>query len=304
MDYDTSSHPCPICGEGNPDSFRIWFDGYIKLFRCLSCGFVSQFPGPGASTIVTCYDDVYSRDSLKDGTEFYYSNRQPVFEDIVERIAGMQPSGKLLDIGCADGHFLSVARKRGYDCTGIDESIALTDYAAGIIQGRIVQGAYDKESFPQNSFDVVTLLQVIEHIPVPKTALDTAYYHLRPGGLLVVECPSIRSPHFLAYRATGLKWFVKPPDGVIHCHSGYYSPATLEKLAIECGFQTRAMVTGRWKCKYRGALKLIGAMLDPFFNASRIGGILYFGAKPVDVGVAHSGCFDGGGNLPDPTNET
>jgi len=37
--------PCVICGEESTASFKIWFDGYIKLFKCQKCGFVAQFSG-------------------------------------------------------------------------------------------------------------------------------------------------------------------------------------------------------------------------------------------------------------------
>lgn len=274
-----SSRPCPLCGEEDTDRFKIWFDGYIKIFRCGTCSFVSQFPGPGSTNLLTCYEDAYNLDFLNAGQEFHYPTRQGPFEDIVRRILALQPHGKLLDVGCADGHFISVCKKAGYDCHGIDESMALTEYAAQRIGCEIKQGFYAKDSYPESSFDIVSMLQLVEHVAAPREILEAAHYHLKPGGLLVLECPSIQSPHFLAYRASRIKWFVKPPTGVIQCHCGYYDPKTMRMLTDKCGFQMVSLVTGRWKCKYEGVLRMLGSILDPLFNATNIGGILYLGRK-------------------------
>ena len=56
---------CPICGESNSGKFKIYFDGYIKLYKCLSCTHVAQFSGPGIAMVTTEYDDYYDLDFVK-----------------------------------------------------------------------------------------------------------------------------------------------------------------------------------------------------------------------------------------------
>jgi SAM-dependent methyltransferase len=269
--------PCAVCGESRPQRFRIWFDDYVKLYRCRGCGFISQFPGPGNYTIVTEYKEKYSLDFLKAGQDFMYPNRRNVLRDIIDRVAKYQAAGDILDVGCGDGHFLYLSSIKGFNCYGVEDSERLSSYASSISGAQVIQGLYNKEMFPENSFDVVSLIQVLEHIPTPINALETARYHLRPNGILVIEIPSIYAPHFLAYRLTRIKKCVKPPNGVIYSHFGYYNPKSLLALTKQCGFKREELIAGRWQYKYSGFLKMIGLMVDPLLNFTKIGGMLYIG---------------------------
>lgn len=278
---NVSCRPCAVCGETRPESFKVWFDGFVKLYECRACGFVSQFPGPGESTIMTDYEDFYSVDFLNHD-EFKYPGRRRALQDIADRIARLKGEGDILDVGCGDGHFLYLCSKMGFNCSGVESSRALSEYAATKTGARVVLGLYNKRMFPAESFDIITLIQVLEHVPEPVETLEAAHYHLRKNGLLLVEVPSIHSPHFLAYRWTGVKKFVKPPNGVIRSHIGYYHPKSLTTLTQKCGFETADLVTGRWQYKYSGFLGGLGKGLDPLLNAVQVGGILYLGSKVAE----------------------
>jgi SAM-dependent methyltransferase len=277
MSDDILDRPCAVCGETRAEGFRIWFDGFVKLYKCLTCGFVAQYPGPGEFAVVTDYQDFGSLDFVNEGQEFVYPERRRVLSDICDRAIAHQPSGKVLDVGCGDGHFLYLCSQKGLDCYGVEDSRALSSYASEKTGARIIQGLYDKDMFPQGYFDIIAFIQVLEHIPNPASALETARYHLRESGTLVIEVPSIHSPHFLAYEWTGIKRFVKPPDGVIRWHCGYYTPRSLATLTTRCGFKELSITTGRWKYKYTGLLGGVGEMMDPLLDALGVGGILYLG---------------------------
>jgi len=279
MSTDMLNKPCAVCGEIKPEVFKIWFDGYVKLHRCLTCGFVAQYPGPGKFTVVTDYQDFYSLDFVNKGQEFIYPERHRVLQDISNRAIAQKPNGRILDVGCGDGHFISVCSQKGLDCYGVEDSKVLSLYASQKTGAKIVQGLYDRNMFPQNYFDIITFIQVLEHIPDPISALEIANWHLRVNGVLIVEVPSIHSPHFLAYQWTGIKRFVKPPSGIIYSHYGYYTPKSLATLTKGRGFKELAMITGRWQYKYTGLLGQVGKIIDPLLNSLKIGGILYLGTK-------------------------
>jgi hypothetical protein len=97
--------------------------------------------------------------------------------------------------------------------------------------------------------------------------------------MVVIEVPSIHAPHFLAYRLTGIEWFVKPPTGVITTHQGYYRPRTLVTLVTGIGFSIVELTTGRWRVKYGGLISSMARLTDPLFDILRIGGILLIGRK-------------------------
>lgn len=273
-------YPCAVCGEIKPEKFKIYFDGYVKLYQCKRCFFVAQYPGPGINTIIKEYEDIYSLDFLKSGKDFMYPERSKVFNDIAQRIKNIKGTNvKILDVGCGDGHFLYHAGKLGFECYGVEPSKVLADYASKKNNCNVIQANYNKTIFPENSFDVISFIQVIEHLEDPISVLEIAKYHLREDGLLVIEVPSLHAPHFLAYKFSKIKKFVKPPHGIIYSHFGYYCPSSLNYLTSICGFEKLSLITGRWQVKYTGILKFIALITDPIFNALKIGGILYFGIK-------------------------
>ena len=99
VDNNSVARPCPVCEESDPESFRIWFDGYVKLFRCLRCGFVAQFPGPGENTIVTDYE--YACKAIPSGGKYVYPRREVDLLDIFDRVAEIKPDHvKICDFGC------------------------------------------------------------------------------------------------------------------------------------------------------------------------------------------------------------
>jgi SAM-dependent methyltransferase len=255
----------------------LWYDGRVKLYRCRTCGFVSLFPDPGGDPLICEYDDFYSLEFTEQGP-VQYPERQEIAQDIVRRIRASKPHGKLLDVGCGDGYFLSLCRPF-YDCLGVDPSAALADYAERQAQVPVEKALYEADTFPAESFDVISIIQVLEHLPNPREILRAAYEDLRPGGLLVVEVPSIRAPHFLVYRFTGLKLAVENHRGIITCHFGYYEPRTLERVVVSCGFKKPRIVTGRWAAKHDGVMGAIGRVADPVLDRPRIGGILLFAEK-------------------------
>ena len=149
--------PCALCGETRPEMFKIWFDGYLKLYRCLKCNFISQFPGPGKYTIITEYKARYNLNFLNKNQEFMYPKRRRALQNIVDRITNIKNSGDILDVGCGDGHFLCLCAKKGFNCYGVEDSIYLSSYAASKSRAKITQGLYNKDIFAENSFDVILL---------------------------------------------------------------------------------------------------------------------------------------------------
>lgn len=273
----SSDIPCPLCGELRPERFSVYFDGYIKLYRCHTCSFVAHYPGPGKDTRVTSYREFYDLDFLKQGKAWMYPERKQVLQDIARRIHALKPGGRLLDVGCGDGLFLAQAKNLGFECFGIEESSTLSAFARKKTGAQVVTGEYTLEAFPKHKFDVISFIQVVEHLADPLAVMEVVKQHLAPGGLVVIEVPSIHAPHFLAYQLSGLKQFVKPPHGIIDCHIGYYTPRTMRLLAQTAGFSELALVTGRWKYKYHGLLRAVAYGLDPLFQLFGIGGILYIG---------------------------
>ncbi|MBI2953457.1 MAG: class I SAM-dependent methyltransferase [Chloroflexi bacterium] len=195
----------------------------------------------------------------------------------------LKATGKVLDVGCGDGHLLYLAMRRGFDGYGVEPNEILCRYASAKARAQVVQGDYAKEMFPESYFDVITLVHILEHFWNPDAILEAAWHQLRAGGILVIEVPSIHSPHFLAYEWTGIRRFVK--GHIARGHAGYFSPRPLLTLTERIGFRKVSLVTGRCRCKYSGAISRFAGTIDPLLNALNIGAILYIGIKkdrPLD----------------------
>ena len=107
----------------------------------------------------------------------------------INRITGNR--GNLLDIGCFSGVFLSTASQVGWDCYGIEPLVAPAIYARATSDIPVITGTLRGDTFPPDSFDVVTAFQVFEHLIHPDQELEIIQRILKPGGLLVIEVPNI-----------------------------------------------------------------------------------------------------------------
>lgn len=274
----TESHPCPVCEQDDRGRFKNYYDGGQKLYRCLNCGFVADYPGPGASTVILSYEEgPFEWGGVE--SPWLYPGRERALEDIADRILLGGGHGKLLDVGCGDGHFLTICQRKGFDCHGVEDSKALAEHAARA-GAQIVQGRYRSDMFEGSSFDVISFIQVIEHIPDPRSVIRIAHRHLRAGGILCIEVPSRTAPHFLLYQSSRIKWFIDPPRGVISNHVNYFHPASIRYLTQAEGFEEISLTTGRWAAKYSGWKRALGDVLDPLANFLGVGGILYLGSRP------------------------
>ena len=120
----------------------------------------------------------------------------------LERVrAAAQPPRRLLDIGCGDGRFLADAAAK-LDSVGVDVSSRALGYACRLVpSARFISCGGEALSFPDHTFDVVTLLDVIEHIPDKDEArvIEEAHRVLRHGGHFVISTNTDRSARELKH---------------------------------------------------------------------------------------------------------
>lgn len=102
---------------------------------------------------------------------------------------------KIMDVGCGEGGVLSVFENDGYSCTGMDYSADRVQFAQKETRGKspIIQG--DIQNFESGEkYNVVLILDVIEHLADKAAALDNMKKLLEPGGIIIVSFPPFRSP--------------------------------------------------------------------------------------------------------------
>jgi SAM-dependent methyltransferase len=176
--------------------------------QCRDCGLGQADPegfDPGSYYTADYFNGQHS-DGYAD-----YLGAEPVlrkeFARTVAFIRKFVPTGRLLDIGCAYGFFLQEARPH-FEVAGIELAADAAEHCRrnGL---DVVTGVADAATLARlGQFDVITLFDVIEHLPAPDEVLALAARHLRPGGIMVVTTGDFASA---ASRIMGPKWRLMTP---------------------------------------------------------------------------------------------
>ncbi len=111
---------------------------------------------------------------------------------MVGRVTALRPmlSGRWLDVGFGNGSLLAVAEEHGFEVTGLDARSGPVDALRAMGFRAHQRSLVDLEDAP---FDVISMADVLEHIPFPRPTLDAARRLLAPGGLLFVSMPNMDS---------------------------------------------------------------------------------------------------------------
>ncbi len=181
---------CPVCGSAGatPVIARKGF----RYVRCDGCGAVYVDPMPSAEEAKAFYQDpAYFSGDAEIGYRDYAAMHRalaPHFRRRLRLLARWQPRrGRLLDVGCADGYFLELARAEGWEVAEVEVSERMAKEAARRLQVPVVTAL---EELPPGAYDVLTLWEVVEHFPQPVVELRRLVERLRPGGLLMLSTPN------------------------------------------------------------------------------------------------------------------
>lgn len=137
--------------------------------------------------------------------------------------------GALLEIGCAAGFTLVLARGRGWTVRGIEASETMARFARERF-GLDVRCASVEEVALEGQHDVVLLDDTLEHLGSPRLVVRRLREHLGPGGMLALKTPNVGS---LSRRLLGRRWFHFKPDEHLH----FFDPGTIRCLLEEEGYE-------------------------------------------------------------------
>jgi 2-polyprenyl-3-methyl-5-hydroxy-6-metoxy-1,4-benzoquinol methylase len=199
---------------------------------CYRCGLGTTTPRPAPADIDSLYPEDYYRPAWIRGAGIVAraaaSAKRRIWSVRWSLLDG-EPRGRVLDVGCGNGQFLAGMRSRGWETVGIDYSPSAVEIARQVVPD-VRLGGLENAGFERDSFDVVTLFHVLEHVEDPSATLHQIRHVLKDGGALVVEVPNVRS---LASRLTGTCW-----QGLdVPRHLYHFSPRALELLHSDHGFR-------------------------------------------------------------------
>jgi SAM-dependent methyltransferase len=232
--------PVMACNLCHDTQFRrLFFRAPYWRIRCERCGLITISEMPSQDALVTMYDAPY----FSGDTYLEYAADRPVIERNaharLRQIEKQVKVGRLLDVGCATGFFLSAARERGWDTVGVDLSRYASQYARDRFGLEVITGTLFDTAEPAGSFDVVTLWDTIEHVPDPAAVIARAAWLLKPGGLLALSTGDVESALSRILRS---RWRLMTYD-----HLYYFSPPTLRRYFDSVGLSIiRFSKPGRW----------------------------------------------------------
>jgi 2-polyprenyl-3-methyl-5-hydroxy-6-metoxy-1,4-benzoquinol methylase len=219
---------CKICGSEK--TRRLYGKDTFNIARCRSCGFIfndkwNTLSDKARYIPEKCADTKAIKETFDREKEIFFDR----FKDDLSQIHKLKSPGKILDIGCGPGYFLSLARSEGWDPFGIDINNSMAEFCKEHLSLNVIQGAMDRLHYPENYFDAVTLFHVLEHVPDIDQAVSNIEKILKPDGLLVIDVPNAMDIRRILF---GKDWVQFGEN-----HLWYFSAHTLGLLLRKHGLE-------------------------------------------------------------------
>ena len=252
--------PCPICSFPVTEYYFSGRDtenirkGLYDYYRCPSCTLVFLFPLPKDSDIKKYYESKYygGHKSL----EFLQKERK-------NKITGFIKKGKILDYGCGEGIFLELMKSVGWQVLGFDISLAASQRAKENYQLKILTSTQSLMQLPAGNFNLITLWHTLEHVPDPKTLLNSLKKILHLSGFLVIAVPNITS--FEAEIGKNNWFHLDPPR-----HFYHYNLQSLSYLLNKTGYKIIKTDFFSWEYNFASLwqtfLNLLGSHPNYFYH--------------------------------------
>lgn len=220
--HPSVNEPCRVCGK---TEFRQWGerDGGT-LYQCAYCELVFFFPYPTQKQLDEYYNNHYHDKRGYGGGTAAGQLRRLMYElDVKELESTIPVGGKFLDVGCAEGVFLTCLSDK-WQKFGIDVSREAAERAAE--KPGVTASAENISVMEDNAYNVVHLRGVFEHILYPDAFFAMACKKLKPKGYLVISTtPNMAGLVPRLFR--GRYKLILPNE-----HVNHFSPRTIEELAV------------------------------------------------------------------------
>jgi 2-polyprenyl-3-methyl-5-hydroxy-6-metoxy-1,4-benzoquinol methylase len=245
-----TSQVCWICGSDNtaewkersagttlrPEDFRITDSHYgrtLALRKCRQCRFIFA-EGDDLERLTALYEQL---------TDAEYEETQDTrllqFRWLLDNAQRDAPAARtLLDIGAGVGLLVSEARRRGLEAVGVEPSRSLAAAAQSINSADLLQGVFPHPALAGRRFDIICLIDIIEHVAQPVEMLRDCAKALSPGGVIVIVTPDVES---IPARVLGRRWW--------HfrvAHVGYFSRSSLDRAMRAAGLEPVRWFRAKW----------------------------------------------------------
>ncbi len=229
---------CPLCHSEKINRHLNLRDHFLSkenfsIYQCDDCGFRFTSPRPETDELGGYYksDEYIAHSNTRKGlvANVYQIVRNFTIRRKVNLLSSGRAAGHILDIGCATGEFLHAFAQKGWMTTGIEPDADAAEYAVKNY-GLEIHGESQIEKFENNSFDIVTMWHVLEHVEDFHQRIQSIKRILKPGGLLVIAVPNPDSYDASEYASFWAAWDVPR-------HLSHFSQKNINTLCdVQNGF--------------------------------------------------------------------
>jgi len=239
MRSSTVGSCCKICFARNRSRVLV-ANSERALLRCRSCGAAYLDPQPDPIQITSHLTDHYIKDDVQ--TEHHFGKgREAVLSRVAKTIQRRKASGRILDIGCAGGYFLSrYFDSSSWELFGVEPS----KYAAAKAEQpyiRVFQGQLSSVALPGSFFDVIAIFDTFSYFREPQQDLKTLRTALKSDGLLVIEQPLAATTVWRHATWTGRLLGGYPMSLLDGGQNFLYGPRAMRLLLKDTGFREVAI---------------------------------------------------------------
>jgi SAM-dependent methyltransferase len=251
------------------------------IVECAKCKHIYTFPRPLQADVDERYQGVGGWISAEDpelaaGAESRYSFFLSLLKEVIP------PPANLLDVGCSIGRFLELAQKVGYECYGVEPGTDAEHATRSLGAGRIHRKLYREPIYPR--CDIVTMFEVLEHIPDPRTTLQTVHRQLKTGAWFLGSVPGQAFHRLKVWprRRFGVQSCFVPLTLDPGNHLHYYSTSGLKTILSRAGFET--VISGAAPADYNYLATSHSASLKRLWSvAARLGGLV--SVEPLSTNI-------------------
>ena len=236
---DQPMHKCDVCGDNNwkynsCHTRKLGIENTkFSVFSCHRCDFLRLLPLPTNDELACIYGR-YAEEGDRFAVE--HERARDIYPAKLDKLKKMTRDHRLLDVGAGLGTFVYAAKQKGFDAIGVEYTREQCERARETYGVELVNDVIEnwQNHFELQTFDIVNLHHVFEHLLHPREILKTLKELLVPMGVLLIEVPN----QFCDLRKEFFRRndFKKLKGNPLH-HQSFFSPRTLVKLVESDGFQ-------------------------------------------------------------------
>lgn len=243
---------CPWCDSDNNHQFLQLKDYFLtqedfEILECNDCKLLFTTPCPAPDKIGDYYksEEYLSHNDEKKSlfARIYNIVKKTNIKNKFNIAVGNKQSAvRILDIGCGVGDFLNYAKEKGCKITGIEPNDDARKIAEKKLNTKVFSPA-ELENLPDNSFDIITMWHVLEHVADLKTEIHHLQRLLKNDGKLILALPNYKSYDAEYYKD---KWAAYD----VPRHLNHFSRTSIENIFKETKFQLADIKPLKWDSFY------------------------------------------------------